>query len=65
MENIILIGFMGCGKSTVGLRLSYRLRRTIIRIRKLRRRSAEPYRIFLRQTGKRISGIGRRQSYEN
>ncbi|MFG6337235.1 MAG: shikimate kinase [Lachnospiraceae bacterium] len=30
MENIILIGFMGCGKSTVGLRLSYRLRRTII-----------------------------------
>ena len=30
MENVILIGFMGCGKSTVGLRLSYRLRRTII-----------------------------------
>lgn len=30
MGNIILIGFMGCGKSTVGLRLSYRLRRTII-----------------------------------
>ncbi|MDE5716679.1 MAG: hypothetical protein K2I53_03495, partial [Lachnospiraceae bacterium] len=30
MRNVILIGFMGCGKSTVGLRLSYRLRRTII-----------------------------------
>lgn len=30
MGNVILIGFMGCGKSTVGLRLSYRLRRTII-----------------------------------
>jgi shikimate kinase len=30
MENVILIGFMGCGKSTVGLRLSYRLRRTIV-----------------------------------
>lgn len=30
MENVILIGFMGCGKTTVGLKLSYRLRRTII-----------------------------------
>lgn len=30
MGNVILIGVMGCGKSTVGLRLSYRLRRTII-----------------------------------
>lgn len=30
MENVILIGFMGCGKTTVGLRLSYRLRRTVI-----------------------------------
>ena len=29
MENVILIGFMGCGKTTVGLKLSYRLRRTI------------------------------------
>lgn len=24
--NVVLIGFMGCGKSTVGIRLSYRLR---------------------------------------
>lgn len=30
MGNIILIGFMGCGKTTVGLKLSYRLRRTVI-----------------------------------
>lgn len=30
MENVILIGFMGSGKTTVGLRLSYRLRRTVI-----------------------------------
>lgn len=30
MGNVILIGFMGCGKTTVGLRLSYRLRRTVI-----------------------------------
>ena len=29
MNNIILIGFMGCGKSTVGIRLSYKLRRVV------------------------------------
>ena len=29
MKNIILIGFMGCGKSTVGIKLSYRLRRAL------------------------------------
>ena len=29
MGNIILIGFMGSGKTTVGLRLSYRLRRPV------------------------------------
>lgn len=30
MRNVILIGFMGSGKTTVGLRLSYRLRRAVI-----------------------------------
>ncbi len=30
MGNVILIGFMGCGKTTVGFRLSYRLRRSVI-----------------------------------
>lgn len=29
MNNVILIGFMGCGKSTIGYRLSYRLRRVL------------------------------------
>lgn len=29
MNNIILTGFMGCGKTTVGIRLSYRLRRAM------------------------------------
>lgn len=29
MRHIILIGFMGCGKSTTGIRLSYRLRRAL------------------------------------
>lgn len=30
MENIILTGFMGCGKTTVGIRLSYRMRRPML-----------------------------------
>ncbi len=30
MGNVILIGFMGCGKTTVGLKLSYRLRQSVI-----------------------------------
>ena len=30
MGNVILIGFMGCGKTTVGLKLSYRLRMPVI-----------------------------------
>ncbi len=29
MRHVVLIGFMGCGKSTVGIRLSYRLRRVV------------------------------------
>lgn len=35
MSNIILIGFMGCGKSSVGRRLSYRVRKTWIDTDKL------------------------------
>ncbi len=34
-NNIILIGFMGCGKSSVGYRLSYALRQTLIDTDKL------------------------------
>ena len=29
-DNIILIGFMGCGKTSVGIRLSYRMKQTMI-----------------------------------
>ena len=29
-DNIILIGFMGCGKTSVGIRLSYKRRQTMI-----------------------------------
>lgn len=35
MKNIILIGFMGCGKTSVGIKLSYRLRRPMIDTDKL------------------------------
>lgn len=35
MKHVILIGFMGCGKSTVGYRLSYRLKRCLIDTDKL------------------------------
>jgi shikimate kinase len=30
MGNVILIGFMGCGKTTIGYKLSYRLRKAVI-----------------------------------
>jgi shikimate kinase len=30
MGNVILIGFMGCGKTTIGYKLSYRLRKSVI-----------------------------------
>lgn len=30
MDHVILIGFMGCGKSTVGYRLSYKLKKCLI-----------------------------------
>lgn len=35
MNNVILIGFMGCGKSTTGFRLSYGLRRVLVDTDKL------------------------------
>ena len=35
MENIILIGFMGCGKTTLGIKLSYRMRRPLLDTDKL------------------------------
>lgn len=47
MRHVILIGFMGCGKSTVGIRLSYRLRRVVEDIDKL----------IEKQAGKSISDI--------
>lgn len=40
-RNIILIGFMGCGKSTVGVRLSYRLKVAMVDTDKLIERRQE------------------------
>lgn len=29
MKNVVLIGFMGCGKTTMGIKLSYKIQRTM------------------------------------
>ncbi len=47
MRHVILIGFMGCGKSTVGIRLSYRLRRVV----------EDTDKLIERKAGKSISDI--------
>lgn len=46
-KNIVLIGFMGSGKSTVGIKLSYRLRRVV----------EDTDKLIERKTGKSISEI--------
>ena len=46
-KNIVLIGFMGSGKSTMGIRLSYRMRRSVVDTDKL----------IERRQGKKISAI--------
>ncbi len=46
-KNIVLIGFMGSGKSTMGIRLSYRMRRSVVDTDKL----------IERRQGKAISEI--------
>ncbi len=40
-KHIILIGFMGCGKSSIGIRLSYRLRMTVLDTDKLIERQSQ------------------------
>ncbi len=46
-NNIVLIGFMGSGKSTIGIKLSYRLRRVV----------EDTDKLIERQTGRSISDI--------
>lgn len=41
MSNVILIGFMGCGKSTVGKRLSYALRKPFLDTDKMIEKKAQ------------------------
>jgi len=53
-DNIVLIGFMGSGKSTVGIRLSYRLRRVI----------EDTDKLIEKKTGRSISDIFARDGEE-
>ena len=51
MSNIVLIGFMGCGKTTVGIRLSYAMRRAFLDTDKLieKEQEKEISRIFAQE----------------
>jgi len=53
-DNIVLIGFMGSGKSTLGIRLSYRLRRVI----------EDTDKLIEKKTGRSISDIFARDGEE-
>ena len=46
-DNIVLIGFMGCGKTTIGIRLSYYMRRSFL----------DTDKVIEREQGKEISQI--------
>jgi len=46
-RNIVLIGFMGSGKSTIGIKLSYRLRRVV----------EDTDKLIEKKTGRKISDI--------
>lgn len=55
-DNIILIGFMGCGKTSVGIRLSYKRRQTMIDTDKwIEKNKKRLYRKFLKPAGKKLS----------
>ena len=69
-RNIVLIGFMGSGKTTLGLKLSYLLRMPVEDTDKLIERQegrsiTQIFRRFLRMMGKPISGNWRRNCCEN
>ena len=53
-RNIVLIGFMGSGKSTIGIKLSYRLRRVV----------EDTDKLIVRKTGKNISDIFAKEGEE-
>ena len=65
-RNIVLIGFMGSGKTTLGLKLSYLLRMPVEDTDKLiERQEAGASHRFLRMTVNPISGNWRRNCCEN
>lgn len=65
-RNIVLIGFMGSGKTTLGLKLSYLLRMPVEDTDKMiERQEGRSISEILRMMGKPISGNWRRKSYAN
>lgn len=65
-RNIVLIGFMGSGKTTLGLKLSYLLRMPVEDTDKMiERQEGRSISKILRMMGKPISGNWRRKSYAN
>ena len=62
-KNIVLIGFMGSGKTTLGLKLSYLLRMPVEDTDKMIER--QEGRSISEMTGKPISGNWRQKSYAN
>lgn len=53
-RNIVLIGFMGSGKTTIGIKLSYRLRRVV----------EDTDKLIVRKTGRNISDIFEKEGEE-
>ena len=65
-RNIVLIGFMGSGKTTLGLKLSYLLRMPVEDTDKMiERREGRSISEIFADDGKPISGNWRRKSYAN
>ena len=59
-DNIILTGFMGCGKTSVGIRLSYVLRRTLIDTDKwIEKKQGKTVSEIFAKDGRRRSGAWR------
>ena len=56
-KHIVLEGFMGSGKTTVGIRLSYKMAMTVADTDKLiEKEQQKKYRTFLPRTARRRSG---------
>lgn len=66
MGNVVLIGFMGCGKSSVAVKLSYRLKRQMTDTDRLIEKNRENrFGKFLNRTEKKRSGRWRHRRFRN